>query len=101
MLENNPIHSNIQHSKPLVLQHSNSRICNPAISQEMKVLKNVRIKKAYKALDLGRGPGVNRFKNGAYTLVREYFELVHNTATGQEMRLYKPFWARVMVNVLP
>ncbi len=58
-------------------------------------------KKAYKALDLGRGQGVNRFKNGAYTLVREYFESIHNTAIGQEMRLYKPVLGRVIVNVLP
>lgn len=76
-------------------------ICNAAIRQEVRFLKNSIVKKAYKALDLGLGPGVNRFKNGAYTSVREYFESIHNTAIGQEMRLYKPFFGRVMVNVLP
>lgn len=36
-----------------------------------------------KRLDIVRGQGLIRFKNGAYTQVREYFEPDHNTAIGQ------------------
>ncbi len=32
---------------------------------------------------------VKRFKNGAYTIVREYFEPDYNTALGQEMAVCK------------
>ena len=36
-----------------------------------------------KRLDIVRGQGLMRFKNGAYTLVREYFEPDRNAAIGQ------------------
>jgi len=42
-----------------------------------------------KPLDLAEGTASIRFKNGAYTLVREYFESNCNTALGQEMRVLK------------
>jgi hypothetical protein len=63
--------------------------------------ENLIAKQAYKALDFGRGQGVVRFKHGAYTIVREYFEPVHNTANGQKMRFYKSVLGRVTVKVLP
>jgi len=44
-----------------------------------------------KRLDFVRGQDVIRFKNGAYTLVREYFEADHNTAIGQKMNVLKQF----------
>ena len=45
------------------------------------------LKLPLKALDLARGQGEIRFKNGAYTQVREYFEPDFNAAIGQEMRV--------------
>jgi hypothetical protein len=35
------------------------------MEKEWKIFKYLMIKKAYKALDLGRGQGVVRFENGA------------------------------------
>jgi hypothetical protein len=43
-----------------------------------------------KLLGLARGQGVVRFKSGAYTIVREHFEPVHNAVIGQEMIVLKP-----------
>jgi hypothetical protein len=37
-------------------------------------------KTGFKALDNVQGQGAERFKSGAYTLVREHFEPVRNTA---------------------
>jgi hypothetical protein len=34
----------------------------------------------FKALDNVQGQGAERFQSGAYTLVREHFETVRNTA---------------------
>lgn len=50
---------------------------------------NKRVKLISKFLDLGREQGVVRFKSGAYTQVRQYFEPVHNVAIGQEMKVLK------------
>jgi len=41
-----------------------------------------------KCLDFRLGQGEIRFENGAYTLVREYFETDRNTALGQEMTVF-------------
>ena len=40
-------------------------------------------------LDFVREQGGIRFKNGAYTIVREYFKLELNTALGQKMNAMK------------
>jgi len=47
-------------------------------------------KLASKALDLVRWQGVMRLEPGAYTSVREHFQLHHNAANGQEMKLWEP-----------
>jgi hypothetical protein len=41
---------------------------------------------------------VIRFKSGAYTIVREHFEVDHNTAIGQKIRFY--FFLRKSLNRL-
>jgi hypothetical protein len=46
----------------------------------------MKCKTGFKTADFVRWLGVIRFKNGAYTLVREYFESDYNTAIGQNMR---------------
>jgi hypothetical protein len=35
-------------------------------------------KTGFTAADYVQGQGLNRFKNGAYTIVREYFETIRN-----------------------
>jgi hypothetical protein len=40
-----------------------------------------------KRLDDIRGQGLIRFKSGAYTIVREYFEAAYNAAIGYQMRV--------------
>ena len=48
-------------------------------------------------LGFGSGQGEIGFKNGAYTVVREYFESNFNAALGQKMSALKSF----LVGVLP
>ena len=40
------------------------------------------VKLGFKDVDHVRGQGLSRFKSGAYTLVREYFEAAYNAAIG-------------------
>jgi hypothetical protein len=47
---------------------------------ESKHQKQNTIQTGFKALDNVQGQGAERFKSGAYTLVREHFEPVRNTA---------------------
>ena len=41
------------------------------------------VKSVLKIVDHAQGQGVSRFENGAYTVVREYFETAYNTAHGR------------------
>jgi hypothetical protein len=51
-----------------------------------RLSRSMKCKTGFKTADFVRWLGVIRFKNGAYTLVREYFESDYNTAIGQNMR---------------
>jgi len=50
-------------------------------------LKKNKSQTGFKGPYYVRGQGAIRFKNGAYTSVREYFEADRNTAIGHKMGL--------------
>jgi hypothetical protein len=66
--------------KPLPLLQANIVGCPAFYYFYKKTLKLVN-----KTLDFVRGRGMNCFKSGAYTKVREHFEAAHNDDIGQKM----------------
>jgi len=48
-------------------------------------------KTGFTAADYVQGQGLNRFKNGAYTIVREYFETIRNAGIEHQMRCETSF----------
>jgi hypothetical protein len=61
----------------LRLMRSASRMC--IIPQKVACYW---VKPGFKGVDHVRGQGLSRFKSGAYTMVREYFEAAYNAAIG-------------------
>ena len=54
----------------------------------MKINPKINGELDAKWLDFVRGQDAIRFKNGAYTIVREYFETDCNAAVGQKMAIW-------------
>ena len=52
-------------------------------------------KRVSEALDFVLGQGGIQVESGAYTIVREHFELDPNAVIGQKMKILKPVWKEV------
>ena len=55
-----------------------------------------KVEQVSERLDFVRGQGWIQFKNGAYTIVREYFKLDPNTALEQKMNVMEPVQKAVL-----